>query len=60
MAEVVLGHGISQRLPWNTTEGLLAVARRDPDVDPADARLLVRQALALIVEAEIVSARRGA
>lgn len=55
--ELVLPHRITQAFSYGAVEALLAVARRDPDIDPADARLLVRHALVAIVEAEIVAGR---
>jgi hypothetical protein len=60
LADVVLGHGIAQGFSWHVTEALLAVSRGDPDIDPAAARRFVTQALACVLEVEILAYRRAA
>ena len=59
LADVVLDHGIAQRLPWHVTEAMLSVARQDPGIDQGTARLLVQQALTAIVEVEIRASREA-
>lgn len=59
MATTVLDHEIAQAFSFRTVSTLLAISRGVPEIDPADARQLVRAALGVVISAEILTARHA-
>ena len=53
IATAVLEHPLARRLGWDRSWVMMAIAAGDPSIRPADARQVLRLALAAIDAAEI-------